>query len=239
VKTAFMKALLLGFCAFLLICGAQAQVTSIKLTDKTVVKDSAGKLYPYVEWVNLFNKGHVLTPLNPKDPSTEFLITILSEQQLKDKLEKAPKPNESSYFTTGQDIKLFKANDMQGRMVNLEDSIGKIIVLNFWFINCGPCRKEIPELNELVDSFANTGKVLFYGVALDQKADLGKFLPKFPFKYNIIDDGRSIAAQYGIRSYPTHAIVDTNGKIYFHTVGLAYNTVYWLRKSIIELLEKE
>jgi hypothetical protein len=38
--------------------------------------------------------------------------------------------------------------------------------------------------------------------------------------------------------YPTHVIVDAEGKVYFHTSGLAVNTVYWINKSIKELLAK-
>jgi hypothetical protein len=73
-------------------------------------------------------------------------------------------------------------------------------------------------------------------VALDSKNDLEKFLKQFPFNYTIVDNGRWIADKYGIRFYPTHVIIDTEGKVYFHTSGLAPNTVYWIKKSIEELL---
>jgi hypothetical protein len=41
-----------------------------------------------------------------------------------------------------------------------------------------------------------------------------------------------------VRLYPTHVILDTEGKVYFHTSGLAMNTIYWIKKSIKELLVK-
>jgi hypothetical protein len=64
------------------------------------------------------------------------------------------------------------------------------------------------------------------------------FLRSQPFNYDIIDGGRFIADKYGVRSYPTHVIIDTEGKVYFHTTGLSTNTVYWLNKTIEELLLK-
>jgi peroxiredoxin len=80
--------------------------------------------------------------------------------------------------------------------------------------------------------------VLFVGIPLDSKESLKSFLEKTPFKYTIIDEGRTIAGSYGVRLYPTHVIVDPEGKVYFHTSGLAMNTIYWLKKSIRELLLK-
>jgi len=111
--------------------------------------------------------------------------------------------------------------------------------MNFWFINCQPCRMEIPELNALVDSFKNNSKVVFIAVGLDNKSSIMDFLKSFPFNYSIIDNGRFIADQYRIKSYPTHVVVDTERKVYFHTSGLGATTIYWIRKSIEELLKKE
>jgi hypothetical protein len=100
---------------------------------------------------------------------------------------------------------------------------------------------EIPDLNQLVDSFTATAadKVVFLAIALDDKASLEQFLKRVPFRYNIIDNGKFIAQQYGIQGFPTHVVVDASGKVYFHTVGLAPNTVYWLKRSVKELLQKQ
>lgn len=153
-----------------------------------------------------------------------------------DRMAGGPKPRESSYFKTGEKTPLFKTSDIDGNKIDLRDSSGRIIVLNFWFINCGPCRREIPDLNALADSLGTDGRVKFYGIALDGKAQLRDFLGKLPFHYTIIDNGYSIANKYGIKGFPTHVIIDGEGKVYFHTTGLSFNTVYWLKKSINELL---
>lgn len=95
---------------------------------------------------------------------------------------------------------------------------------------------EIPALNELVASFNGNENVRFIAVALDNEDDLKNFLKEAHFDYNIVYNGRFLADKYNIRSYPTHVIVNQEGKVYFHTTGLAMNTVYWLKKSINELL---
>ncbi len=210
-----------------------------KVTDQSIVKDSAGKVYSAAVWQALYREGgYELKAEHPKNKNTAFFLVRSSQKEKEARLEKLPKPRESDFFTTGKKLNLFEANDIEGNAVNLKSAKGKIIVLNFWFINCGPCRREIPELNVLVDSFKKNENVLFVAVALDEKASLKRFLEKMPFNYSIINDGRFIASNYGVRLYPTHVILDTEGKVYFHTSGLAVNTIYWIKKSIEELLVK-
>jgi peroxiredoxin len=162
----------------------------------------------------------------------------LSEKQQTDRMEKMPKPRESAFFKTGEKIAAFKTKDINGNKIDLKALEGKIVVLNFWFIGCSPCRMEIPDLNKLVDSFKANDKIVFIAIALDDKSSLKDFLRKLSFSYDIIDGGRFIADKYGVRSYPTHVIIDTEGKVYFHTTGLSTNTVYWLNRTIKELLSK-
>ena len=70
----------------------------------------------------------------------------------------------------------FKAATLDGANVSLENLKGKITVLNFWFINCGPCRGEMPELNKIVDEFKE--HVRFLAFATDSAEDLRDFLKK-------------------------------------------------------------
>jgi len=205
------------------------------MTATSVVKDSTGKVYPFETWRNMYWQGHEIKAVNPANPNTEFVITKLSEEALEKKLSALPKPRESSYFKTNEKVANFTATDLDGKSINLKDLEGKIVVVNFWFINCAPCRIEMPELNALVDSFKND-KIVFIAVALDKQNDLQKFLQTTSFKYRIVGDGGNIAAQYGVGSYPTHLILDKKGKAVFHTSGLAMNTIYWLKKAIKEQL---
>ncbi len=231
-----MKVLLL---LFLCLTALSSSSQSIRATDHSLVKDSSGTVYPASVWQELYRKGgYELRPENPKDTNTAFILVQIPDEK-EARLAGMPKPKESNYFRTGKKMNLFDARDMDGNPLDLTRAKGKIIVLNFWFINCGPCRREIPELNALVDSFKNKDQVLFVALALDVRKELETFLAKMPFKYSVVSDAGSIVAQYGVRLYPTHVILDTEGKVYFHTSGLAANTIYWIKKSIKEFLTKE
>jgi thiol-disulfide isomerase/thioredoxin len=229
--------LLLISLACIINVSAQKPVVKRVLTETSIVKDTAGNVIPYVLWKGLMALGdHTLKPENPSPENSAFILHRLSAEQKQRLLETLPKPTESKFFKTGSSFTGFNEKDIEGKKFKLKELKEKVIVLNFWFINCSPCRLEIPELNEVVESFKDNKDVIFIAVALDEKSEIKEFLKRLPFKYNIIDRGASIASFYGISSYPTHVVVDKKGKVKFHTTGLARNTVHWVKKSIEEAL---
>lgn len=216
---------------------ADAQVSQVKLDNNTVVQDSSGVVYPAAVWQTLLRKGtHTVKPLHPGNPATGFLLVSISADERKQRLAKMAKPRPSENFKTGARLPLFNTSDINGNKLKLKEAKGKIIVMNFWFIGCKPCRMEMPELNELVASFKDNENVMFVGYALDPRADLKEFLKTNPFDYAIVENSRYEAGRYGVRLFPTHVVIDQEGKVFFHTSGLASNTVYWVKKSIDELL---
>lgn len=225
----FLTAVVILIC----FCSANAQKKQ-PLAESSVVKDSLGTVVPYTLWSRLLITGHYKIKADEKN-NTEFIIYRLSDEEYEKALGTMPKPPESNFFRTGSSFSHFKTTDINGNKINTKRLAGKIIVLNFWFINCPPCRMEMPELSNLSDSYKSDSSIVFLAIALDKKYDLEQFLNGTHFGYAIIDDGRFIADQYRINSYPTNVIVDQKGKVYFHSSGLSTSTVPWLKKSIMEL----
>jgi peroxiredoxin len=219
------------------VSGSSSSAKKNTISETSVVKDTSGTIYQPDIWKKLLLTGYYkLKAENPNDKNTAFILTRLTEEQRENYLSRS-KPAESKYFTTGKEVKNFSATDINGKKYKLKDLKGKIVVLNFWFINCPPCRLEIQELNKLVHEFKDSSNIVFLAIALDSKDDLKGFLKSNPFNYIIIDNGREIATQYDVTSYPTHVVIDQQGNAYFHTSGTGSTTVYWLKKSIEALLK--
>lgn len=223
----------------LMVNAQNATVKKNVLDENTVVRAEDGNVYPYAVWHKLMSTGKYGlksrgTKTDKGDP--EFLIYELTEAQKRSYFDKMPKPRPSDSFVEGNDFKGFKVTDINGNKIDLREAKGKVVVLNFWFINCPPCRQEIPQLNELVAEYKDNPDVIFLAIATDEKYELKKFLKENPYDYHIIDGGGYLASKFAVRLYPTHAVIDKEGKIKFSTVGLAQNTIYWIKKSINESL---
>lgn len=229
--------LVLGFLACTFSLSAQKTKVRAKLTETSVVKDSSGNVFPFEIWKTVISSSNITVyPENPQDENSAWIIKRLTKEEKLGLMGKMPKPVESQFFNTGAKFKTFNETDMNGKRFKIKELTGKVIVVNFWFINCPPCRMEIPELNELVESYKDNSNVIFLAIALDQKSDLREFLRLSPFNYNIIDNGTVLAQSYRVTSFPTHLVIDKEGKVKFHTTGLAKNTVHWVKKSIEESL---
>ncbi|WP_316829415.1 TlpA disulfide reductase family protein [Pedobacter aquatilis] len=225
---------------FALITSAQTSVPQQRptLDEKSVVRGEDGLVYPYNVWRKLMQSGKYgvkSRQTKTDDGQQEWMIYELTAEQRKAMMDRMPKPRQSDSFIAGEKFNGFKTSDMNGNKFDLKNPTGKVIVLNFWFINCPPCKAEIPELNELTEAYKDQD-VIFLAIALDEKYLLKDFLKTLPFKYNIVDNGRFIADKYKVKGYPTHVVIDKTGTIKFSTLGLASNTIGWIKKSIDESL---
>lgn len=136
----------------------------------------------------------------------------------------------------GQDAISFSGTDMNGKSYTLEDLKGKIIVMNFWFIACKPCIKEMPELNELLKKY-NREDVVFLAFGMDDYEKTSAFLKRKTFLYTIIPNSKTVASAYNVTGFPSHIIIDQKSKITFSTVGLSPTTVSSIDTSIQKLLQ--
>lgn len=114
----------------------------------------------------------------------------------------------------GSHLPGFNFTDLNGTVYNAETTKGKIVVLNCWYIHCQACNQEMPELNRIVAKTKGRSDVVFIGLAFDKSDSLRKFLSKKEFNYAIVPDKENyLMNDLGIIYYPTHIIVDRQGKI--------------------------
>jgi thiol-disulfide isomerase/thioredoxin len=210
-----------------------------RVLKTSTFKDSTGKVYNYNEaMLEMMGGEYGILPANPKDASKGFLLSGLSKQEQLRRAMEAPKPAETTSFKTGKKFDAFNAYDMSGKLIDTKQLKGKVLVINFWFTTCPPCRAERPYLNKIVDTYSLDSNIVFIAVALEPKQLLEPYLKEHEFKYTVIPSGQKIADSYDIQGYPTQVIVDKEGKVAFHTVSYYYVTDYWMRKTIDELVKK-
>ncbi len=117
------------------------------------------------------------------------------------------------YKKEGRPYPVLDFRDINGQLYNKETTAGKTLVLKFWFIHCGACVKEMPEVNKIREQYGKRDDVLFLSFAFDKEEELRAFMKKTAFNYAVISVPESYMEKLEIRSYPTHIIVGKNGNI--------------------------
>ncbi|GAB7005885.1 hypothetical protein JCM18899A_33580 [Nocardioides sp. AN3] len=105
---------------------------------------------------------------------------------------------------------------LDGKKLNLADYRGKPVVVNIWWSGCGPCRTEMPLLQQASDDLA--GKATFVGInTRDNSADNGLAFERsvgatYPSFY--APDGRALLAFHSVpRPTPSTVILDPEGRM--------------------------
>jgi thiol-disulfide isomerase/thioredoxin len=209
---------------------------TIQVTQQSAVVDASGAPVPYVVWRQMVSNGDFKMQAAPGSSAAApvFQLVACTEAERAAYLAKLPPPAASPFFTTGQALAPFKLRDLSGRKYDSKELVGKIVVLNFWFIGCPPCRMEIPELNKLVQQNAKRDDVVFLAVALDERDAIETFTKEHPYAYALVPGGQYTAQRYGIGSYPTNLVVDRQGKVVFHA-QYHPNMAAFLQKAIDEV----
>jgi peroxiredoxin len=126
----------------------------------------------------------------------------------------------------------FTATLLTGGTLDSRSLLGKVVVLKFWYVACGPCRQEIPQLNQMVDEFKEQ-PVVFLGLALDGPEKLRAFLEEMPYRYQVVPNAQPIIDAFGDTTYyPTHVVIDTRGVIVHFATGGGLQTQDVLRPII-------
>jgi len=131
-------------------------------------------------------------------------------------------------FKTAPEVS-FKGLD--GKDVTLASLKGKVVIVNFWATWCEPCQIEIPWMIEFQKKYADKGFTVL-GVAMDDEGAsvVSPFLQKekfdvdgekLPINYPIVLGNDDITAKFGgILGLPTSFVVNRDGKIAKHIMGL-------------------
>ncbi len=136
----------------------------------------------------------------------------------------------------------FELEDQYGNIHKLSDYKGKTIFLNIWATWCPPCRKEMPDIEQLYKNYGyNEEDVIILGVAFPNdnnaytqegsKQEIIDFMAENNFTYpTLMDMDASLLTGYGITSFPTTFMINTEGNIFGYIPGMM---TYDIMESII------
>jgi peroxiredoxin len=112
----------------------------------------------------------------------------------------------------------FTLPSRSGDMVSLEQLKGQVVMLNFWASWCGPCRQEMPLLDQMHKRYSSLGFTLL-GVNVEANTkDAERWLADTPVSFPILFDKDSkVSKLYNVSAMPSTVFIDRKGNVrYLH-----------------------
>jgi len=115
---------------------------------------------------------------------------------------------------TGQSAPDFALKSATGENLRLSEYRGDVVMINFWATWCGPCRQEMPLLDDLYSRYQRVGFSLL-GVNIDDDSrramqmveELGVNFPV------LFDQKKEVSRLYQVEAMPVTVIVDRTGTV--------------------------
>ncbi|PQJ75003.1 TlpA family protein disulfide reductase [Polaribacter gangjinensis] len=193
--------------------------------NKIVFRAELDSLYQYNEWNLSAIKFNNYTA---KDLADKFVLLTKNYEFTE---YQSPSKEENLPLLKGQKVTNFKGEFLNKNNFVLSDFYDNIIILDFWYKNCPPCIKSIPQLNNIYKKYKSKNIKLFgiNDVDVDSisRENLLPFIKNMKIMYPTIIVNQTVSNNFKVKGYPTFYIINKKGEVQYSKLGYS------------EFLEKE
>jgi peroxiredoxin len=112
-----------------------------------------------------------------------------------------------------------------GGELSLADLKGNVVLINFWATWCGPCRQEMPYLEQIWQRYKGLGFTLLGVNVEEDSAGAVKWLEQTPVSFPVLFDRENrVSKLYDVTAMPSTVIVDRRGQVRFVHYGYTKGT---------------
>jgi len=108
-------------------------------------------------------------------------------------------------------VKAFAVTDLEGRTLRSSELKGRVVVADFWATWCGPCLRELPDIQALTERWKGRADVAFLSFdATEDKEEVVAFVKEKDIRYPVYlaDD---LVGPFDVGAFPTKVIIDLRG----------------------------
>jgi peroxiredoxin len=133
----------------------------------------------------------------------------------------------------------FTLKSDSGTNLRLSEYRGEVVMINFWASWCGPCRQEMPLLDELYDQYSPMGFTIL-GVNVEEDSSKAtELLEQIPVSFPVLFDTKSTVSKlYDVVAMPSTVLVDRDGNVRYlhHGYKPGYEEAY--QQQVRELIRE-
>ena len=133
----------------------------------------------------------------------------------------------------------FTLKSNTGKNIKLSELRGQVVMINFWASWCGPCRQEMPLLDQLYQRYQPMGFTLLGVNVEEDSAAADKILKEIPVSFPVLYDNKSkVSESYQVQAMPSTFLIDRDGKLRYLHKGYRPGTEDDYQKQIRELIRE-
>jgi thiol-disulfide isomerase/thioredoxin len=103
---------------------------------------------------------------------------------------------------------------LDGGTVRLSDLRGQPVIINFWATWCGPCKEEMPAIEEAYQAHRNDGLVVLAVNVRESARLVDPYVSKLKLTFPVLlDPSGSVSGRYRVHSLPTSVFVRPDGTV--------------------------
>lgn len=131
------------------------------------------------------------------------------------------RPIDMHYLGDDRLVPDFELRDEDGHTVRMRDLRGRVVVLNFWTVTCGPCVEEMPSFVDLARILEHRDDVTLLTVSTDRDwSQVHTVVPEgTPLRVLLDPDRHVVRDLFGTRMYPETWVIDREGVIRLRVDG--------------------
>lgn len=135
---------------------------------------------------------------------------------------------------------LLAAQDLLGKTWELAAFKGRVVLLNFWATWCGPCRKEMPLLEQIYQRYKGLGFTLLAVNVEEDSAGAARWLEDTPVTFPVLfDRDNHVSKLYQVTAMPSTVIIDRKGQVRFIHYGYTPGTEDQYQDQVRSLIREK
>ena len=129
-----------------------------------------------------------------------------------------------------------RLQDVAGKTWTSAELRGRALFVNFWTTWCGPCRRELPNVQRLYEKTKGRRDVAVLTVSVDENPGLIQpFLAREKYTFPALVGGPGSYVTWTLGGIPRTYIVDREGMIVQEQLGFGDDAEPWMKKTMASL----